>query len=142
VLQGLLDQVKRAIFDDPHNPYQDNHAPGGLIDQISGLFGQHQQQAGTMQNPLPASQDSYGDPADQFPNGGGNAQGGNPQGQFPGIRPASEDPYGDPADTAPGQGGRYAYADGNPSQGGNLQQRFPGIKSASEDPYGDPADQR
>ncbi len=106
MLQGLLEQVKRAIFDDPHNSYQENNNPGGLIDQISGLFGQHQAQQGTMQNPLPASQDPYGDPADQFPNQGGgysNAggdpnQGGSIQQRFPGIKSASEDPYGDPAD--------------------------------------------
>jgi len=105
MLQGLLEQVKRAIFDDPHNPYQENHAPGGLIDQISGLFGQHQQQMGSAQNPLPASEDPYGDPADQLPNQGNGGyayadgnRGGGVQQRFPNVRPASEDPYGDPAD--------------------------------------------
>lgn len=110
MLQGLLEQVKNAIFSNPHTPHQPGSDPGGLIDQISGLFGQHEQQYGTMQNPRPASEDPYGDPADQFPNQGyapqqGNApqrgyapQQGNPNAQFPGIRPASEDPYGDPAD--------------------------------------------
>jgi hypothetical protein len=34
-------------------------------------------------NAIPASQDPYGDPADQ---------------EFGDVRPASEDPYGDPAD--------------------------------------------
>lgn len=92
----LLNQVKNAIFNDPHNPYQQNHDPGGLIGQITNIFGQHQQQMGTMQNPMPASMDPYGDPADQMR--GGNypyADGGQ---QFPNVRPASEDPYGDPAD--------------------------------------------
>jgi hypothetical protein len=36
-------------------------------------------------NVRPASEDPYGDPADQY-------------GQFGDVRPASEDPYGDPAD--------------------------------------------
>lgn len=86
MLNQLLDQVKRAIFNDPHNPYsQDNH-PGGLIDEISNLFSHHQSQYGSSQNPRPASQDPYGDPADLGSDGFGN------------VRPASQDPYGDPAD--------------------------------------------
>ena len=88
MLNGLLDQIKNAIFNDPHNNYSQDNQPGGLIGTIEGLFGQHQaQQGGTENNPLPASQDPYGDPADQA--GGG---------QFGNVRPASEDPYGDPAD--------------------------------------------
>jgi hypothetical protein len=59
----------------------------------------------------PASEDSYGDPADQYG-----------EGQFGDVRPASEDPYGDPADQ---------YGGG----------QFGDISPASEDPYGDPADQ-
>ncbi|MDF5723828.1 MAG: translation initiation factor [Rhizonema sp. PD37] len=60
----------------------------------------------------PASEDPYGDPADQ---GYGNPGG---YGQYGDVRPASEDPYGDPAD--------QGYGD---------------VRPASEDPYGDPADQ-
>jgi len=98
MLNMLLDQVKNAIFNSPTTPHQPGHDPDGLINQITGLFGQHQQQyGGSMQNPLPASQDPYGDPADQFP-GNRNFSTGGPQGQFPGIKSASEDPYGDPAD--------------------------------------------
>ncbi len=41
---------------------------------------------GQFGNVRPASEDSYGDPANQE------------QGQFGNVRPASEDPYGDPAD--------------------------------------------
>ncbi len=41
-------------------------------------------------NVRPASEDPYGDPADQMADGG----------QFGDIRPASEDPYGDPANSA------------------------------------------
>lgn len=100
MLNMLLEQVKNAIFNSPNTPHQPGNDPDGLIGQIEGLFGQHQAQQGTMQNPLPASQDPYGDPADQFPQqGGGYApQPQNPYQQFPGLRPASEDPYGDPAD--------------------------------------------
>ena len=48
------------------------------------------QSAGTdNQSPRPASEDPYGDPADQMASG-----------QFGDVRPASEDPYGDPADQA------------------------------------------
>ena len=87
MLNGLLDQVKQAIFNNPTTPQQPGNDAGGLIGTIEGLFGQHQQQygggAGSMNNPLPASQDPYGDPADQA----GSA--GNPL-------PASQDPYGDP----------------------------------------------
>lgn len=101
MLNSLLDQVKQAIFDNPSTPHAPGNDPGNLIGTIEGLFNQHQQQygggaPGTMGNPLPASQDPYGDPADQFPQGGGSQ--GNPYQQFPGLRPASEDPYGDPAD--------------------------------------------
>ncbi|CAD5959760.1 Translation initiation factor [Planktothrix tepida] len=59
----------------------------------------------------PASEDPYGDPADQ-----------GQFGQFGNVRPASEDPYGDPADY-----GQYG--------------QFGNVRPASEDPYGDPADE-
>ena len=106
MLNMLLEQVKNAIFNSPNTQHRADHDPDGLMDQISGLFGQHEAQQGTMQNPLPASEDPYGDPADQFPQQGGYAQPAQrgyapqmqPQQQFPNLRPASEDPYGDPAD--------------------------------------------
>ena len=134
MLETLLEQVKNAIFGSKHTPHQQDNDPDGLIGHIEGLFGQHRAQQGTMQNPLPASQDPYGDPADQFPQQAGYGRQPNLQDQFPGIRPASEDPYGDPADQHPQQGGQRGR--------GNLNQQFPGIRPASEDPYGDPADQR
>ena len=65
---------------------------------------------GSEQNPRPASEDPYGDPANG-PSGGYDEQN---------VRSASEDPYGDPANT-PGGG----YEEQN-------------VRSASEDPYGDP----
>lgn len=90
MLNMLLDQVKNAIFNDPHNSYSQTNQPGNLIDEISRLFTHHQSQYGSQygspQAPRPASEDPYGDPADQ---GGG---------RFGNVRPASQDPYGDPAD--------------------------------------------
>lgn len=100
-LDFLMQQVKNAVFNDSNTSYQqgDTH---GLIGQIESLFGQHQQaqaspsgmdpyggvpnEAGRFPNVRPASEDPYGDPADQQ------------AGQFRNVRPASEDPYGDPAD--------------------------------------------
>ncbi len=99
-LDFLMQQVKNAIFNDDKTQYQHGDT-GGLIGQIEGLFGQHAQntqnqpsgmdpyggvpsETGQFGNVRPASQDPYGDPADQ------------PMGRN--IRPASEDPYGDPAD--------------------------------------------
>jgi hypothetical protein len=121
MLDMLLNQIKQAIFKDPTTPHQQGHDPSGLIGQIEGLFGQHRQQYGGQQyggngQVLPASQDPYGDPADQV---GGNNYAYADQG-LGNVRPASQDPYGDPAD-----------------QPGGL----PNVRPASEDPYGDPADQ-
>ena len=98
-LDFLLQQVKNAVFNDSNTSYKqgDTH---GLIGQLEGLFSQHQQsqpqgmdpyggvpnEAGRFPNVRPASEDPYGDPADQQ------------SGQFRNVRPASEDPYGDPAD--------------------------------------------
>lgn len=66
-------------------------------EEFSQQYGQHMGQQGYGQAPqgnfgnvLPASQDPYGDPADQ-PG----------QGQFGNVLPASADPYGDPADQEP-----------------------------------------
>ena len=143
-LDFLLQKVKDAIYKDDNTTYKegDQH---GLIGQVEGLFGGllgggNQQGGnaapGTINNPLPASQDRYGDPADQFPQQGGyNNQGnqGDLQQQYPNLRPASEDPNGDPADQSP---------QGQTNNPNDLRQRFPNLKPASEDPHGDPADQR
>lgn len=125
MLQGLLDQVKRAIFDDPSTPHREGMDPSGLIGRIEGLFGQHQQQGGGG-NVRPASEDPLGDPA---------AQEGFGYGEQPmprNVRPASEDPLGDPG--LIGQNASYGYA--SPPE--NLP---PNVRPASEDPLGDPADQ-
>jgi hypothetical protein len=87
------------------------------------------------QQPRPASEDPYGDPANQ-PGGGA----------FGDVRPASEDPYGDPAnqyaDTGAFGNVRPASEDpyGDPANqpGGGA---FGDVRPASEDPYGDPADE-
>lgn len=105
-LMNLYRQVSGLINNDTRqNQSVDTN---GLLGQIGQLFGQndndnapqydaHYQQEYAHQggydpqtggNVLPASQDPYGDPADQA----GTMQGGG------NILPASQDPYGDPAD--------------------------------------------
>lgn len=74
----------------------ENNGPGigGLLGGLFGGSGGQQQQGGNG-NVLDASQDPYGDPADQ----NDNNESYNPNaGPFGNVRPASEDPYGDPAD--------------------------------------------
>ncbi len=69
-----------------------------------------------------ASQDPYGDPADQdygnFTPGNQDPYGDPANEYYGNLTPASQDPYGDPAD-----------------------QNYGDISPASEDPYGDPADE-
>ena len=97
-LNFLLDQVRSAISQHADQQQQTGFDPSGLLSQVEGLFGQHAQATG--QQILPASQDPYGDPANQ---GGGILPAsqdpyGDPADQAGGILPASQDPYGDPAD--------------------------------------------
>jgi hypothetical protein len=113
-INGLLNQVKQAIFNDPTTPHREGHDPSGLIGNIEGLFSQHQATAPNAGQVMPAAQDPYGDPA----NAGRSYGYASPAAQFPGVRPASQDPRGDPGNT--------------PSSN---------IRPASEDPLGDPADQ-
>ena len=82
-LDALLDSVKSAITDHANDQKHTGFDPSGLLGKISDLFGAHQKSGGT--NVRPASEDPYGDPADQA--GGGGK-----------VKPASQDPYGDPAD--------------------------------------------
>ncbi|AIE86194.1 hypothetical protein [Fimbriimonas ginsengisoli] len=96
MLQALLNQVKNAIFNDPTTPHRPGFDPSGLIGQIEGLFGQHQQQL-EQRGIRPASEDPLGDPADFASPGNSNQRSyGYLSGQN--VRPASEDPLGDPAD--------------------------------------------
>jgi hypothetical protein len=77
-LDSLLDAVKDQITNHVQQGGHTNFDTGGLLGKITDLFNQHR-----ASNVRPASDDPYGDPADQ---GGRN------------VRPASQDPYGDPAD--------------------------------------------
>lgn len=79
-LNELFQQVVGAVQNHSAQQQHTGFDPSGLLGQISNLFGQHAQSTG--QQIQPASQDPYGDPANNQAN----------------IRPASEDPYGDPAD--------------------------------------------
>lgn len=101
---------------------------GKVLDAVTGDDQPEEQQR---RNVRPASQDPYGDPADQ-----GYRQAGHHGGD---VRPASEDPYGDPADGYQGQQVLPASQDpyGDPADAGHGQQVF----SSSQDPYGDPADE-
>lgn len=91
--------IFRAVSGVLHQDTRENDSvdTDGLIGQVANVFRQNGARDEDVQNPyqggqeiLPASQDPYGDPADQQ-NGGYQQQGGS-------ILPASQDPYGDPAD--------------------------------------------
>ena len=84
-LDFLLQQVKNAVYNDPHTSYQqgDTH---GLIDQISGLFGQHTANTGNSGgygNVQSSDNDPDGDP-------------GNSNSRYGNVKSSDEDPYGDP----------------------------------------------
>jgi hypothetical protein len=77
-----------------------------LMGMLQGaLLGTQQKMAGRFRgrNVKPASQDPYGDPADQMGMGRmGQRRHASPMppgnGRFGNVKPASQDPYGDPAD--------------------------------------------
>lgn len=83
-IDELLDRVKQSVLKHSDDQRHTGFDPGGLLGHIEELFGQHRN-SGDGRQVRPASQDPYGDPADQGP--GGRS-----------VRPASQDPYGDPAD--------------------------------------------
>lgn len=130
-LGNLLGQVLGAISNHADQQQHTGFDPSNLLNEVQGLFQQHA--ANTGQTVLPASQDPYGDPADQAAVGYSN------------IRPASQDPMGDPADRMPAYANvpnvRPASEDplGDPADAAD---RARGIRPASEDPLGDPADTR
>ena len=80
----------------------------------------------------PATEDPYGDPADQ----GEPAASGVPGD----VIPASQDPYGDPADQYEG----HPVLDASQDPYGDPADQYQGhpVLDASQDPYGDPADQK
>ncbi|MDQ3814743.1 MAG: translation initiation factor [Armatimonadota bacterium] len=87
---GLLDMLFNQVSQTIQNHSSPNtpgpvYDPTDLLGQLSGIFGQHAAERGEdfSGEVRPASEDPYGDPADQ---------------QFGNVLPASQDPYGDPAD--------------------------------------------
>lgn len=79
-LDTILDLVKRKVQD------QQRGSSGGILGQLTDMLGSRSAKK-SGRSVRPASEDPYGDPADQ----GGRAAGHK-------VKPASEDPYGDPAD--------------------------------------------
>lgn len=80
-LLSLLNDFKKAIYDDPDTPHKPGHDPDGLIGGIENLFGKYGDK-NEDRSVRQASQDPMGDP--------------DSRGQFGNVRPASEDPLGDP----------------------------------------------
>jgi len=88
-LDFLLNAVKNSVTQHANDQGHTGFDPTRLLGHLDELFAQHgnqgfQPQAGD-RSVRPASQDRYGDPADQG-------------GRFGNVKPASKDPYGDPAD--------------------------------------------
>ena len=82
-IDELLDAVKGQIVNHVQQSGHKDFDTDGLLGKITDLFGAHKQASGG-RNIRPASEDPYGDPADQM---AGRS-----------VKPASQDPYGDPAD--------------------------------------------
>jgi hypothetical protein len=105
-LDTLLEAVKRNVLERAGAPREGGRS-GGLLDQLGDLLGRRKPAAPGRDNVRPASEDPYGDPADQQGSAYANAK---PASEDPygdpadaqklgkNVRPASEDPYGDPAD--------------------------------------------
>jgi hypothetical protein len=108
----IANTVRNHSSADTPGPSYDSNP---LLGALAGLFGQHAQQSGGQfggydenadysgyENARPASEDPYGDPADQgFDNVRSASEDpyGDPADQgYDNVRPSSEDPYGDPAD--------------------------------------------
>jgi hypothetical protein len=85
-LDKILDVVKNKLSERSTEGSGKSVGGGGLLGKITDMLGQRRASASSRnpRNVRPASEDPYGDPADE-------AKGRN-------VRPASEDPYGDPAD--------------------------------------------
>lgn len=103
-LDMLFNQVRGAIeehgSDRTPGPSYDT---GGILGQLSGIFGQHAQSngdrfdsgsqyGGQFGNVKSSDEDPYGDPGAQ----GGGSQNTNYGGQFGNVKSSDEDPYGDP----------------------------------------------
>ena len=86
---GALDDLLKKVQDSvvQHTSNQPGFDPSNLLGHITDLFGKHADNNNTNnRNVRPASEDPYGDPANQRPEN---------------VKPASQDPYGDPADQQP-----------------------------------------
>lgn len=90
---SMLDKILEAVQNKAANRSQEGGSKsigGGLLGKITDFLGQRRTSSNSQGRPdpfrnvRPASEDRYGDPADEM-------KGRN-------VRPASEDPYGDPAD--------------------------------------------
>lgn len=84
---SLRDRILDAVKNQLGNRMQEgDRKGGGLLGKLNDILGQRTRTASSRRDPMsnvrPASEDPYGDPADERRN----------------VRPASEDPYGDPAD--------------------------------------------
>ena len=114
-MADIFDALKNLVTGNDRDPNRAEGEQGGLMDVVSNFLGGNNND----RNPndvRPASEDPYGDPADEF--GSREVMHGQD------VLPASEDPYGDPADEM------------------NEEYAGHGVRPASEDPYGDPADHR
>jgi len=85
-LDSILEAVKRNV-ERAAAQKGGSAGGGGLLSQLGGLLTGRKSARGPggVTNVKPASEDPYGDPADQ-------------PGGYANVKPASEDPYGDPAD--------------------------------------------
>jgi hypothetical protein len=82
---GLLDLVKQTVLNHTQEQRSNGYDHGPLFGALENIFKQHGSQGAADRSVRPASEDRYGDPADQV----------GPRGS---VKPASQDPNGDPAD--------------------------------------------
>ena len=100
-MDELLGLVKQSVMKHSSQqtlPGQGGFDPSALLGHISELFGQHKQSQGSG-NVRPASEDPYGDPANEGSGRGDLFR----QQRHGNVKPASQDPYGDPADEGGGR---------------------------------------
>jgi hypothetical protein len=87
---SLRDRILDAVKNQLGNRMEEGDrksASGGLFGKITDILTQRTRaRRDPMSNVRPASEDPYGDPADEQRFGGRS------------VKPASQDPYGDPAD--------------------------------------------
>jgi hypothetical protein len=84
-LDELLDVVKDQLGNRGREGSSKSRG-GGLLGKLGNILTGNRARASNPRDVRPASEDPYGDPADEK-NFGGRS-----------VKPASQDPYGDPAD--------------------------------------------